>query len=384
MKYSSSRFYYVNYSILRHCLRLTIAKGSPRLWLMVIGFLPLYFFHQVILLLLRLIDELFYADYKKDKITAPVFVIANPRSGTTYLQRLLSLEETHYTSMRLLDTLFPAVCFHKGIRVINKVDNKCGQPIHRLLAKLDHLCFGGWDEIHPMGFTKAEEDENLFFLPFMSAGVCLLFPFVDQVTENHFLDDCPDATKQQMMDFYENCLQRFVYATGPDKTYLTKNVFSSGRIQTLLARFPDAKVIYIARHPYEALPSFVSMFTAMYQLHSPALPYTAPAYRAWAELGIAFYQRCLALEEIVADDAFYTLKYETLLQAPAETVIAIFHFFQWQPSARFLQRLGQEQARRAGYRSKHHYSLEQYGLQKDEINTKLQTVFAKYQWPMEQ
>ncbi|MFZ4658879.1 MAG: sulfotransferase family protein [Caldilineaceae bacterium] len=383
MSYGSSRFYYVNYKILRHCLWLTITQGSLRLWLMVIGFLPLYFLHQALLLALRLLDELFYADYRKVKITAPVFVIANPRSGTTYLQRLLSLEETHYTSMRLLDTLFPAVCFHKFMRVVNQVDKRCGQPINRLLAKLDHLCFGGWDEIHPMGFTKAEEDENLFFLPFMSAGVCLLFPFVDKVTENHFLDDCPAATRQQMMDFYENCLQRFVYATGPNKTYLTKNVFSSGRIQTLLARFPDAKIIYIARNPYEALPSFVSMFSAMYQVHSPSLPFTAPAYRAWAEMGMVFYQHCLTLEETLPADAFYALTYESLLRSPQETVIAIFHFFHWHPSARFLQRLGQEQARQANYQSKHHYSLEKYGLQKAEINAKLRAVFAKYQWTIE-
>jgi hypothetical protein len=186
-----------------------------------------------------------------------------------------------------------------------------------------------------------------------------------------------------MMDFYENCLQRFVYATGPNKTYLTKNVFSSGRIQTLLARFPDAKIIYIARHPYEALPSFVSMFSAMYQVHSPALPFTAPAYRAWAELGMVFYQHCLTLEETLPADAFYALTYESLLRSPQETVIAIFHFFHWQSSARFLQRLGQEQARQANYQSKHHYSLEKYGLQKAEINAKLRAVFEKYQWSIE-
>lgn len=75
------------------------------------------------------------------------------------LKRLLCLDDTHYTYMRLLDTLFPAVSFHK-------------------------------------------------------------------------------------MDFYEDSLQRFLFATGVDKTYLTKNVMSSGRINTLLARFPDAKVVY--------------------------------------------------------------------------------------------------------------------------------------------
>ncbi|MEZ4728376.1 MAG: sulfotransferase [Caldilineaceae bacterium] len=380
MKYLTSKFYYVNYHILGQCLWLTARTWNLRLWLMVSGLVILYFVHQAILLVLRLIDELVYPAYKQVTIQAPVFVIANPRSGTTYLQRLLGLDSTHYTYMRLLDTLFPAVCFHKFIRAVHRLDQRIGRPLGRLLGQLDKRFFRGWDDIHPMGFTAAEEDENLFVLTLTSPGIFLLFPFLDQVTEHRLLDTCPPAVRTQVMDFYEDSIQRFLYATGPHKTYLAKNVLSSGRIHTLRQRFPDAKLVYIARHPYAALPSFVSMFTAMYKVHSPVLPSTAPAYRAWAQLGIDFYRHCLHVEEGMPDQAFYPLHYEALVQAPVETVWALFRFFHWQPSAPFLSLLAQEQRRQATYRSRHHYSLEQYGLQKAEIDEALREVFVKYNW----
>lgn len=380
MKILSSKFYFVNYPLLRHCLWLTVREPNLRLWLMVVGFTCLYFLHQSVLLTLRLIDEIFYANYKQVKVKAPVFVIANPRSGTTYLQRLLCLDNTHYTYMRLLDTLFPAVCFHKFVRSVNAFDKTHGARLYRLLMQLDGVFFNGWDEIHPMGFTQAEEDENLFVLMLMSPGIFLLFPFLHKVKDNQLLDTCTPAIQNQVMDFYEDSLQRFLFATGADKTYLAKNVMSSGRIHTLLGRFPDAKLVYIARHPYASLPSLVSMFTALYPLHSPSLPCTSPAYREWAMLGIQFYLHCLDLEKGVTSDAFYALRYEDLLESPVETVLSIFRFFQWQPSDKFLALLAQEKTRQVTYHSKHSYSLDQYNLQKAEIYEALRPVFEKYSW----
>jgi len=37
----------------------------------------------------RFLDEIFYPDYKKQKIEKPVFIIGNPRSGTTFLYDLM-------------------------------------------------------------------------------------------------------------------------------------------------------------------------------------------------------------------------------------------------------------------------------------------------------
>jgi len=52
------------------------------------------------------------------------------------------------------------------------------------------------------------------------------------------------------MSYYRSCLQRQLYANGPDKTLLSKATQSSGAVESLLEEFPDAKFITIIRHPY--------------------------------------------------------------------------------------------------------------------------------------
>ena len=44
------------------------------------------------------------------------------------------------------------------------------------------------------------------------------------------------------MRYYRSCLQRQLYASGPDKTLLSKATQSSGAVESLLEAFPDAKV----------------------------------------------------------------------------------------------------------------------------------------------
>lgn len=97
-------------------------------------------------------------------------------------------------------------------------------------------------------------------------------------------------------------------------------------------------------------------------------------------LGIQFYLHSLDLEQEVADEAFYALKYEDLLQEPVQSILKIFQFFHWIPSDQFLWRLAQEKTRQETYQSKHSYSLEKYNLQKAEIYEALRPVFEKYNW----
>jgi hypothetical protein len=83
-----------------------------------------------------------------------------------------------------------------------------------------------------MGFNKAEEDELPFAQMMMSIGVFLPFPYAHLIHGNKFLDKEPPHVRRNTMDFYESCVKRFVHASGPDKTYLAKNVMSTGRFKS--------------------------------------------------------------------------------------------------------------------------------------------------------
>jgi hypothetical protein len=228
--------------------------------------------------------------------------------------------------------------------------------------------------MHPMGFNKAEEDEMVFAQALMSTGIFIPFPYFHQIDDNKFLDHEPEDVQRNMMDFYESCIKRFMYAAGNNRTYLAKNVMSTGRFKTLIKRFPDAKIIYIARHPYDAVPSFASMFTVMYKWSAPGIPDDAPPKKAWAQLGIDFFKYAQEMKTAIPPIQFFEIKYDEMLANPQQTVLNIYKHFNWQPSEKFIERLSHEQARAKTYKSAHEYSLEQYGFTKQEIYTQLGSI----------
>lgn len=372
MVYFSAAFYYVRYSILGSIIKHTYTRFQLNTWLLSLGFIFLYSLHQFISILFRLFDEIFFPAYRKVKIKEPVFIIANPRSGTTYLHRLIALDEERFTYTKFAHTFFMSTTFVMMYKAARWIDRKMlRRLISRTLDRIDSKLWGGWEDIHALGFNKAEEDELIFAQSMLSIGTLIPFPYFDTIHGNKILDNEPDDVRHNMMEFYESSLKRFVYGYDKNKTYLVKNVMSSGRFKSLLQRFPDAKIIYIARHPYEAVPSMTSMFTVMYDLPPSPTGEVHPAITAWSKLSIDLYKCSKEMRSTIPADRFIQLKYDDLLQDPQGTVLKVYEQFGWQPSEKFLERLSHEQRRNASYKSNHGYSLEQYGLTKQHIYSEL-------------
>jgi hypothetical protein len=380
MVYFHPSIYYVRYSMLFRLYRLVLLSKPFNLRLLLVSLIVtvLLAVQQTINLFFRLLDEIFFFKYRQIKIEAPVYIIANPRSGTTYLHRLLSLDEERYAYMKFWHTLFPSVSFIKLIHAISGIDKKLGSHLKRLLDRIDAKMFRGWEEIHPMGFSKPEEDEAPFGVSMTSPTVCLLFPYLHFLKKQWLLDNDDEKVKTHVMQYYTNCLQRFMYAAGQNKTYLSKNVFMSGRIATLLKYFPDARVIYIVRHPYKVLPSFVSMYAVMYRAYCKHMKDTDDAMKAWAELGIEYYLHFNKIRHNLSEANLVTLKYDSFVASPVETVKSIYGQFQWMVTSPFEKRLFQEVNANKEFKSTHTYSLEQYGLSKEEIGGKLNSVFEEF------
>jgi len=372
MKYFSASFYYVRFSILGKIIAESYRQFHWRVWLVSVFFIFMYFLHQFLSLFFRLLDEVFHRNHRQVKITQPVFIISNPRSGTTYLHRLMALDEERFTYTKFAHTFFMTSSFVQFYYVVRWADRKIFNRLgSKIMNVLDDTFWGGWDDIHAMGFNKAEEDELVFAQQMMSVGVMIPFPYFDKIHGNKFLDNEPQQVRNNVMDFYESCVKRFVFRAGKNKTYLAKNVMSTGRFKSLMERFPDAKIIYIARHPYDSVPSFASMFTSMHRLHSPNMPDTHPAKKAWAQLGIDYFKYVKEMHRSIPQQQFFELKYDHLLDDPQGVVRKIYEHFNWSPSPEFLERLSHEQARNKNYKSGHEYSLEQFGFTKQQVYSQL-------------
>jgi hypothetical protein len=374
MKYFSAGFYYVRYSTLGKIIGYTYRRFTLRAWLLSVFFIFQFSLNQFLHLLFRLLDEVFFFRYKKVKIKEPVFIIANPRSGTTYLHRLISKDDDKFTYTKFAHTFFMTASFTRFANLVKWVDSHTGNLIRNTLNKIDEVFWGGWDNIHAMGFNKAEEDELPFAQTMMSIGNFIPFPYYHLIDDVKFLDKEPPSVRKGVMDFYESCVKRFVYASGQEKTYLAKNVMSTGRFKSILERFPDAKIIYIARHPYEALPSMASMFSMMYGDTADA----QLSRQAIAEQGIQFYLYLAEMRRDIPASQFIALKYDDLVEQPKATVLKVYEHFDWHASEAFIQTLQAEQVRQKDYRSAHEYSLDKFSLSKEYIYERLFTIFHEF------
>jgi omega-hydroxy-beta-dihydromenaquinone-9 sulfotransferase len=242
----------------------------------------------------------------------PLFILGHWRSGTTFLNNLLCLDE-RYT--------FPT-------------NLECFTPHHFLLTEdfLLRRLRGFFPERRTFdnvadGPDIPQEDE--FALCMMG----LPSPVLDAAFPNS-PPQCPEyldlegltpraraAWKQGLLRF----LQRVTYRR--PKRLILKSPLHTGRLKVLLELFPDAQFIHIVRNPYVVFLSMMKMYPKMFLRTS----FQKPPYTALEEYVFSTYVRMFQrLEEgrrLVAPERFFELRYEDLARDPAGQVRAVYDHF---------------------------------------------------------
>lgn len=337
-------------------------------------------FYWALILFFRILDEIFFFGYRKSKVKKPVFIISNPRSGTTYMHRLLCLDEDRFAYTLLYHTLLPSITFIKLVDVISWIDRRVGGFGRKFADWIDKVAFGGWSDVHPMGINQSEEDEGLYFFAMISPALGLVCPFFDQFKDIQFPDRLPERDKKMIQNFYGNTVKRWMYCMGTDKVYLAKSVMSTGRFHILLNEFPDARIVYLIRTPMKAVPSFASMFTATWPWLSPDIPLKSPEGKSWCELAVNYYSYFYEQKDVLAPENFYTVRYEDLVEEPKETVEGIYDHFNIEITPKFREQLEKITVRSRNYKSKHKYALEDYDMTPAEVYEPLKDLFAEFKF----
>ena len=332
----------------------------------------------VVLFVFRLMDEVLFFRYRKTKIKRPVFIVSNPRSGTTFMHRLLCMDEERYTYMLLYHTIIPSVTFYKIVQTISKLDRRIGRPFRRFFDWVDSQIFKGWQGIHPMGFNQSEEDEGLYIFSFLSVAVCLICPYVQEFKYLTIVDEMPERSRRSLRKYYRSSMQRFMYAEGGGKTLLNKNVITTGRLHTILDVFPAARIVYLIRDPESAVPSFISMFSVPWKWIAPKLAENGPEYRALGQIAIDFYNYFHKNKDKFSTENFYIISYKNLTTKPIRVVEDVYTHFEMDMSDGFRGRLETHLNFPKKYKSGHTYSLEKYGFTQEEIEEKLGEVMEEY------
>jgi len=371
---------YINLKLFRKALYLSLFQRpfSVRRWAYIGFFTVLYWVMWIIVAAGRALDHVFFPNYQRQPVRAPIFIVAPPRSGTTLTQKLLALDEERFIYNALYQTIFPAVTFQRCFDAGAWLDRKLGQPFGRIIGWAEKKWFGGWDDMHKMRFNQPEEDDGFFVYTFVTEAIFLLFLHVDELWEAGFQDALPPGKRRKVMAFYRSCLQRRLHVSGPGKTILTKATQSSGAVESLLEAFPDAKFITIVRHPYESVASHVSVFWPVWQVHSPELKKDGPVSKAYGRLAVAWFQHLFEFRRKVHPKQYYCIDYRDLTKDPLATIEKLYAHFGWTMSNAFREKLAVATQRQRGFSSKHEYTLEEFGLSKEWIQEELGDLLDHY------
>jgi omega-hydroxy-beta-dihydromenaquinone-9 sulfotransferase len=371
---------YINLRLFAKALYLSLFKRrfSLRRWAYIWFFTALYWVMWLIVAFGRGLDHILFPGFRRQPVTKPVFIVAPPRSGTTLTQKLMSLDDERFLHVKLYQTIFPSVFFQRCFDGVAWIDLHTGQPLSRFVGWFEKTFFGGWDDMHKLRLNQPEEDDGFFVYSFVTEAIYLLFPHVDELWEAGFPDALPAEDRRKLMRYYRSCLQRHLYANGPDKTLLSKATQSSGAVDSLREAFPDARFITIIRHPYESVASHVSVFYPVWRAHSPDIAKDSPVSKAYARLALRWYQHLFEFGSKMDPARYYCMDYRDLTRNPREAIGTLYQHFGWGLSDAFHARLKAATERQRTFKSAHHYTLEEFGLSKAWIQEELGPLLDHY------
>lgn len=322
-----------------------------------------------------LLDHIFYPQFPQVTIHRPVFIIGHPRSGTTFLHKLLS-ESGQTVTFKFWQIFFPALT----IRML------AGFLVQWLVRK-------NWAVIlpakagHEIALNKIEEEEMLFLHILDTQFVETYSPLgygKKEYRELRFYDQQKKSHRIKAVQFLKGCFQRQVLYTGANQI-VAQTHFSTHRILTLLEVFPDARFIYLVRSPLETIPSF---FTLLYKstkhlgglkkLPDEALKrFFDRRYRASLDLYRYFNE--LHINGAIPPGQLMILRYDHMLADLNNSIEKVIAFTGIQPNPKFREAVKQKVAIQKEYKRKHQVmNIEEFGFTSAQIKRDFSFVFEHY------
>ena len=329
------------------------------------------------------LDELFYPAYRKQEVREPIFIIGNPRSGTTFLHRLMTRDKRTFACMHTWEIFFaPSIVSRRVVKALSALDGWLGNPFEKTMAGLE----GRWQDrnvMHVQAMRAPDEDEALLLHSFGSVLIWSFTSMLDDARAFTFYDQrVPHAERMAQTAFYKRCLQRYLHSDGrhpegAQRHYLSKNPAFTSRIDTLLEQFPDARFVYIARNPLDMIPSMTSITRFVWTLVGDPVEYGS-LHDYVIELAKHGYHYPLERLQGLDPGRYVVVRFDDLTGNARQTVEGIYRQFGLELSPGYARILDEATERARHHRSRHHYSLEALGLSRERILSECADVFDRF------
>ncbi len=300
-----------------------------------------------------------YPQILEEKIRRPLFVLGLARTGTTLLQRLLSLHSgARYLPFWEGYTPYPReVGNHQGGK-----DGRYREAKNRL--KLLDWVGAEFNKIHPIAIDDPEECYHLFRNHFL---VPPGFDFANVPSYWRWWDDRAHADCYRM---HKRQLQALQWLN-PNQHWVLKCPNHLSGLKHLLEAYPDARIVNTHRDPLKTVPSLCSLTAVMWGMTAEKVDLPTIA-----EFVLDLAENCeaagRAAMHVVPRDQIVHVEYDELVRDPAAMAVSIYERFGYPADASLKARMSKWLADNPSDKhGKHTYALEDFGLTPEIIRKRL-------------
>lgn len=293
-------------------------------------------------------------------IKNPVFIIGMPRTGTTILHALLN-EDEGTRSPLAWECLVP---YPVSIPE-NYTNNKQLKTVEKEFGQLFKLV-PDFQKKHHMSAISPQECIGINFLDFNSFQTSAQAYIPSYMT--WFMNE---ANKLQTMTWHKRFIQYLESGGVQSQRWLLKSPVHLIRLKEIFEIYPDARIIMTHRHPGKVVASASSLISSVRSLYSDQEdPIRTGAEQCdfWSEAFNIFLEQRKALHK---EDQIIDLKFEDFIDNQMSVVEQIYSRFNWVLSGQSKENMQTFLKKNPpGKHGNHDYSLAQFGLKEEIINTK--------------
>lgn len=327
----------------------------------------------------RALDHMLYPDFRQIPMDRPVFIVGNPRGGTTLVHRFL-LNTDRLCAFELWEMLFPAISARKAF----------GRIVDRL-APLSPARYHS-SEAHETSLRDVETDDAMAFFHFVDGGFLWSYFLAwddvwgsDKCMTFFDLEKEPAAKTDRWFRYLEGCWRRNMHFKQKSRCIVKSSLFTL-RAETLVKRYPDCKLVYVVREPVETIPSGMSLLTGVLEKSYDVFNSTDPGrrarylenlYQASCHMYRSFYE--LNRKKIIPPKNLRIVTYPRLMEDFEKVMNELVEFLEINPDPSFFEGAKEQAEKQREYRSAHTYSLEKWGLTEDRIRDDLAYVYEAYE-----
>ena len=326
------------------------------------------------------LDPILFPSLRRVEVRSPVFIVGHARSGTTLLHRLMSEDRERFSAFMLYELFFPSLLQKRVIRWLASVDRRrLGGFFERRVRAWEERKFGRTRDVHAMGLTEFEEDDGVLTYSCASGAWIVRLPWLGELDFYH-VDALPERKRRRRMRFYKECVRRQLHLNGPHKIHLSKNPTFSGRVESLIETFPDARIVVPFRNPYETIPSLLKLMQLAWRMRRWSDAEMQPGLRALAEQSFHTYRHPLEVLGRHPETRRAIVDYAELVADSKKVVERVYAELGLPMTPEYDALLAARQRTAQKHETSHRYDLAEFGLSAGEIHAPLADLFERFHW----